>query len=218
MDTFNNYTGVLYYCDTNIRRPLVTRLCREKMFTSGTNISKKAEFEFKTISVPDKPSTCTDELRVKENKDLVLANHRLTIEDHVDTANISFGSTETILKDVPQTLQFHMGRYCAAHTALVLREHFTKKWTHIVPQPPYSSDSEPCDFWLFNKLKRPCLGHGFESTDEIKVKSTKVLEAITEKDLFDCFENWKKRWHKSIIFLDGIKGFISRCGSHNRYQ
>ena len=33
-----------------------------------------------------------------------------------------------------------------SHTALVLRDHFVKNSTHIVPQPPYSPDVAPCDF------------------------------------------------------------------------
>ena len=41
------------------------------------------------------------------------------------------------------------------HTALVLREHFVKNSTHIVPQTPYSPDLAPCDFWVSPRLKRP---------------------------------------------------------------
>ncbi|EFN84732.1 hypothetical protein EAI_10534, partial [Harpegnathos saltator] len=85
------------------------------------------------------------------------------------------------------------------HTALVLREHFAKNSTHIVPQPPYSPDLAPCDFWLLNKLKRPLWGHRFDSIEEIKAESKKVLKAIPEKDFSDCFEDWKKRWHKCIV-------------------
>ncbi|CAH2091407.1 unnamed protein product [Euphydryas editha] len=32
---------------------------------------------------------------------------------------------------------------------------FAKNSTHIVPQPPYSPDLAPCDFWLYSKLQRP---------------------------------------------------------------
>lgn len=49
-----------------------------------------------------------------------------------------------------------------SHTALVLREHFPKNSTSIVPQPPYSPDLAPCGFWLFSKLKRPLRGHRFD--------------------------------------------------------
>ncbi|XP_036142107.1 golgin subfamily A member 6-like protein 22 [Monomorium pharaonis] len=66
---------------------------------------------------PGRLSTSTDESHIKEIKDLVLENHRLTIKDLVDAAGISFGSTQTILKDVlclkcvksqlvPKTLNF----------------------------------------------------------------------------------------------------------------
>jgi len=55
----NNEFALNFVCEMNIlpgkrcRRPLVMRLCRKKMFTSGTKTSKKAENEFKTNSVPD---------------------------------------------------------------------------------------------------------------------------------------------------------------------
>ena len=48
-----------------------------------------------------------------------------------------------------------------SHTALVLRDHFAKNSTHIGPQPPYSPDLAPSDFWLFSKLKRPLRGMRF---------------------------------------------------------
>ena len=83
-----------------------------------------------------------------------------------------------------------------SHTALVLRDHFVKNSTHIVPQPPYSPDLTPCDFWLFPKLKRPLRGTRFESIDEIKAESKKALMAIPEKDYLASFENWEIRWYK----------------------
>lgn len=83
-----------------------------------------------------------------------------------------------------------------SHTALVLRDHFAKNSTHIVPQPP---DLASCDFWLFPKLKRPLRGHRFNSIEEIQAESKKALKAIPEIDFNNCFEDWKKRWHKCIV-------------------
>ena len=86
-----------------------------------------------------------------------------------------------------------------AHTALILRDHFAKNSTHIVPQPPYSPDLAPRDFLLFSKLNRPLRGHRFESIEEIKEKPLLELKVMPESDFLNCFEEWKKRWHKCIV-------------------
>ena len=86
-----------------------------------------------------------------------------------------------------------------SHTALILRDFFAKNATNIVPQPPYSPDLAPCDFWLFPKLKRPLRGNCFESIEDIQRESARALKAIPEEDFLACFEDWKKRWHKCII-------------------
>ena len=83
-------------------------------------------------------------------------------------------------------------------TALVLREFFAKNSTHVAPQPPYSPDLAPCDFWLFPKLKRPLRGNRFESIEEIQRESARALKAIHTEDFSACFEDWKKRWQKCI--------------------
>ena len=70
-----------------------------------------------------------------------------------------------------------------SHTALVLRDHFAKNSTHIVPQPPYLSDLASCDFWLFPKLKRPLREHCFNTIEEIQAESKKALKAVTEIEL-----------------------------------
>ena len=76
------------------------------------------------------------------------------------------------------------------HTALILRDHFDKNLTHIVPQPPYSPDLAPCDFWLFSKLKRPLRGHLFELIKENRSWSWKPYQKY--------FEDWEMYWHKCI--------------------
>ena len=70
---------------------------------------------------------------------------------------------------------------------------------HIVPQPPYSPDLAPCDFWLFPKLIRPLRGHRFDTIEEIQAESKKALKEIAEIEFNKCFDDWKKRWHKCNI-------------------
>ncbi|UYV80072.1 hypothetical protein LAZ67_18001593 [Cordylochernes scorpioides] len=45
-----------------------------------------------------------------------------------------------------------------AHTSLLVRDFLAKNNTLMMPQPPYSPDLAPCDFFLFPKLKRPMKG------------------------------------------------------------
>ena len=56
-----------------------------------------------------------------------------------------------------------------------------------VPQPPFSLDFAPCDFWLFPKLK-PLRGHRFDTIEEIQAESKNK-----------CFDDCRKRWNKCII-------------------
>ena len=53
-----------------------------------------------------------------------------------------------------------------------------------VPQPLYSSDLSPCDFWLFPKLR----GCRYETTEEMKEAVTKVIDTLTQEDFHGAFE------------------------------
>ena len=86
-----------------------------------------------------------------------------------------------------------------AHTSMLVRDFLAKNKTVIMPQPPYSPDLAPADFFLFPKLKTPMKGKRFAAIEEIKEKSKQELLAIPKSAFQKCFEDWKKRWHKCII-------------------
>ncbi|UYV73351.1 hypothetical protein LAZ67_10002821 [Cordylochernes scorpioides] len=86
-----------------------------------------------------------------------------------------------------------------AHTSLLVRDFLAKNNTLMMPQPPYSPDLAPCDFFLFPKLKRPMKGRRYATLDEIKTASKEELKKIFKNDFLKCFEDWKNRWHKCII-------------------
>ncbi|UYV62450.1 hypothetical protein LAZ67_2000633 [Cordylochernes scorpioides] len=86
-----------------------------------------------------------------------------------------------------------------AHTSLLVRDFLAKTNTLMMPQPPYSPDLAPCDFFLFPKLKRPMKGRRYATLDEIKTASKEELKKIFKNDFLKCFEDWKNRWHKCII-------------------
>ena len=79
-----------------------------------------------------------------------------------------------------------------AHTSLLLRKFLAKNNTLMMPQPPYSPDLAPCEFFLFPKLKRPMKGRRYATFEEIKAASKEELNKITKNDFLKCFENWKK--------------------------
>jgi hypothetical protein len=78
-----------------------------------------------------------------------------------------------------------------ADTALSIREFLKKKNIPVVPHPPYSPDLDPCDFYLFPKLKSKLKGH-------IKKIVTDELHTLTENDFRYCYDQWKKSWNHFV--------------------
>jgi transposase len=85
-----------------------------------------------------------------------------------------------------------------AHTALSIREFLAKKNIPTLPQPPYSPDLAPCDFYLFPKLKSKLKGHHYGTVENIKKIVTDELSTLTENDFQYCYDQWKKRWNHCV--------------------
>ena len=79
-----------------------------------------------------------------------------------------------------------------AHASLFIREFLTKHEETFVPQPPYSSDMAPAEFYLFPKLKSSIKGRRFQTVEEIEENSIWDLRAIPQNTFQDAFQNWKK--------------------------
>ena len=63
-----------------------------------------------------------------------------------------------------------------------------------VPQPLYSLDLAPCDFWLFPNLR----GCHYETIDEMKGAVTKVIDTLTPEDFRGAFSKLLERYNKCI--------------------
>ena len=63
-----------------------------------------------------------------------------------------------------------------------------------VPQPPYSPDLAPCDFWLFPKLR----GYHYETIEVLKEAVTKVIDTLTHEDFHRTFQKLLERYNKCI--------------------
>ena len=63
-----------------------------------------------------------------------------------------------------------------------------------VPQPPYSPDLAPCDFWVFPKLR----GCRYETIEEMKEAVMRVIDTLTQEDFYGTFQKLLERYNKGI--------------------
>jgi transposase len=85
-----------------------------------------------------------------------------------------------------------------AHSSFLVRNFLAKNKMTVVPQPPYSPDLAPADFFLFPKLKSALKGCRFDTFDEIQKKSKKGLLAIPKEAFQKVFQSWKKSWKQCV--------------------
>jgi len=85
-----------------------------------------------------------------------------------------------------------------AHRAVTTNEFLAKHNILSLPQPPYSPDLAPCDFFLFPQLKKTMKGCRFNYVEDIQANATRQLRAITKSDYQRCFRRWQECWNKCI--------------------
>ena len=81
--------------------------------------------------------------------------------------------------------------------------YLTKMGIKTLPQPPYSLDLAPCDFWLFPKLT----GCRYETIEEMTEAVTKVIGTLKQEDFYGAFQKLLERFNKCIAaerdYFDG---------------
>ena len=71
--------------------------------------------------------------------------------------------------------QWHLHQDNATvHNSILVTDYLTKMGTKTVPQPPYSPELVPWDFWLFPKLRGCC----YETIEEMKEAVMKVIDTL----------------------------------------
>ena len=63
-----------------------------------------------------------------------------------------------------------------------------------VPQPPYSPNLAPCDFYLFPQLR----GCRYEIIKEIKEAVSKVIDMLTQEDFHGVLQKLLEWYNKCI--------------------
>ena len=80
------------------------------------------------------------------------------------------------------------------HNSILVTDYLTKMGIKKVPQPPYSPDLAPCDFWLFLNLT----GCRYETIEEMKEAVTKVIDMLTQEDSDGAFQKLLEWYNKCI--------------------
>ena len=97
---------------------------------------------------------------------------------------------------------FHQGN-APVHNSILDTHYLTKMGIKTVPQPPYSPDLAPHDFWFFPKLR----GCRYEIIEEMKEAVTKVIDTLTQEDFHGAFQKLLERYNKCIAsggdYLEG---------------
>ena len=79
-------------------------------------------------------------------------------------------------------MHFHQDNAPVPNSIIVI-VYLTKMGIKTVPQPPYSPNLAPFDFWLFPKLR----GCRYEIIEEMKEAVMKVIETLTQEDFHGVF-------------------------------
>ena len=84
------------------------------------------------------------------------------------------------------------------HNSILVTDYLTKMGIKTVPQPPYSPDLAPCNFWLFPKLRGCC----YEIIEEMKEAVMKVIDTLTQEDFYRALQKLLE-WYKKCIAAGG---------------
>jgi hypothetical protein len=95
------------------------------------------------------------------------------------------------------------------HTAVSINEFLAEKCMPVFPQPPYSLDLSPCDFFLFPRLKNHLKRRHFGILDNIQKSVTDELKGIPAEAFQYCYERWKQRLRRCVAtqgnYIEGDK-------------
>ena len=84
------------------------------------------------------------------------------------------------------------------YNSIVVTDYLTKMGIKTVPQPPYSPEHAPSDFWLFPKLR----GCYYETIEKMKEAVTKVIDMLTKEDFHEAFQKLSE-WYNKYIAAGG---------------
>jgi transposase len=89
-------------------------------------------------------------------------------------------------------LHLHLDN-CRVHFSRVTEQFIAENHISRVPQPAYSPDLAPLDFWLFGHLKKSLAGRMFDDPEELLDGIRSFLEEVQPSELHVVFSHWGER-------------------------
>jgi histone-lysine N-methyltransferase SETMAR len=78
---------------------------------------------------------------------------------------------------------------CRVNFSRVTEQFIARNHVSRVPQPAYSPDLAPSDFWLFGHLKNSLTGRMFDDPEELLDGITTFLEEVQPSELHIVFSH-----------------------------
>jgi histone-lysine N-methyltransferase SETMAR len=100
-------------------------------------------------------------------------------------------------KENAATWQLHHDN-APSHSALCVQEFLAKHSLATLPQPSYSPDLAPADFFLFPRIKTALKGTRFGTIEAIQTAVTKALNKVPVDTFQDGYHAWKSCWQKCV--------------------
>jgi len=151
-----------------------------------------------------RPCTLKADENVTKVRELVRSDRRLTVRMVSSVLNLNRQTVHDSEKGFIvsgqrlRTLWMLHHDNSPCHTAISVNEFLVKKCISVVPQPPYSPDPSPCDFFLFPKLKFHLKGRHFGTLDNIQMVVTYQLRGLLREDFQHCYRKWEQRLRRCV--------------------
>ena len=80
----------------------------------------------------------------------------------------------------------------SSHMCKVVKSFLASEKVKVLNHPPYSPDLSPCDFFLFQRLKKMLSGNKFMSRSSLGSAIYQCLQQIPKEDYLSAFRDWVK--------------------------
>lgn len=182
----------------NFSRPTEIVFCHGPRFFGGLRHFQKEESRLKMNHEAEGQSSSRTDENVDRIRDLVRSDRRLTVrmigEEVLERLRKRVIRVRPNIKN--KWVLHHDNAPC--HTAISINEFLASKNIPVAPQPPYSPDLSPCDFFLFPKLKNYLKGNHFGTVEKIQTAVTDQLKVISVSEFQHCYKEWKKRLQRCV--------------------